>query len=214
MTLPFILSFQFFCYSSWNPLPWIVVAPKLVFFPLVSFITIFLQLSSRYGSPLLKKPSPATCLQNKFKTLSNAWKIICKNGHNPSHPIRYIPLPYDSATPPIKTWSLLLYPWNLDLTIGLALNNRTLEYATHLRLCKVLAYWGLSSLAIFGILSQLLWRRSPCLHTGEWNLLENRTDSRLTRTEVSKLQLTDQIQPTIYFDIAGAKNDFYSKTLV
>lgn len=184
----------------------------MVFFPLVSLITIFLQLCSRYGSPLLKKPSLTICLQNKFKTLSNAWKMICKNGHNSSHPIQYIPLPNDSVTPLIKTWSLLLYPWNLDLTIWLALTNRTLEYVTHVRLRKVLAYWGLSSLAIFGILSQFLWR-SPCLHTGGWDLLENGTESRPSRTEVSKLQLTDQIQPTIYFGRAGAKNDFYRKIL-
>lgn len=131
--------------------------------------------------------------------------MICKNDHNCSHPWS-IPLCH-------TTLSLLplrreVYCSAPGIWTGLTLTNRTLENVTHLRLCKVLAHWNL---AIFGIQRQTMWR-SPCLHSGQWDL-ENRAEPKLSRTEVSKLKLTDQIQPTICFGIARAKNGFYRKTL-
>lgn len=48
----------------------------------------------------------------------------------------------------------------------------------------MLAHWDLSSLAIFGNLSQPM-QSSSCLHTGEKDL-ENGADLRPPRTEVSK----------------------------
>ena len=69
--------------------------------------------------------------------------------------------------------------------------------------CKVFAYWGLPSLAIFGTLNHPPWR-CPCLYIGEWDLLENGAELRSSRPEVSKLQLADLMQPAMCFSTTGA----------
>lgn len=61
---------------------------------------------------------------------------------------------------------------------------------------KVLAHWGLPSFSIFEVLSQPTWDARPVfLHIRVWDLPENRTQPRPSKTKASMLPLADQIQP-------------------
>lgn len=131
-----------------------------------------LQLSPRYGSYLLKTLLLPPSLQNKFRTLSNMRKMVCKKWSQLFPSLYAYSVPYDFATPANKRWNLFFHPWNLALVLWLALVNGALEKCDISETCKVFAYWDLPSLATFGLLSQPM-RRSPCFHPGEWDLLES-----------------------------------------
>ena len=119
---------------------------------------------------LLLPPS----LQNKFRTLSNVWKMVCKKGSQLIPSLYAYAVLYDFPTPASKRWNLFFHPWNLALVIWLALVNWKLENGDTPETYRAFAHWDLPSLAAFGLQSQKThvkkpmlpsWRRRP---TSEW----------------------------------------------
>lgn len=154
---------------------------------------------------LLLPPS----LQNKFRTLSNVWKMVCKKGSQLIPSLYAYAVLYDFPTAASKRWNLFFHPWNLALVIWLALVNGKLENCDVPETYRVFAHWDLPSLDTFGLQSQPMWR-SPCFHPGEWGLLESGAEPQPLE-QGQQTPVTDQVQPALCFGIAWAKSVFMEK---